>query len=136
MVRDLQSHSSTCLPPFIEEAATVAINAGHDLLKKEIGTLKDRRDLAVSLLKSMKGVKYVQPAGAFYVFIDVRDALGKAKEKLDGYQLSDKLLMQQHIALVPGDAFGAPGFLRLSYATDEASIKEGLSRLGKALQEL
>lgn len=136
MVRDLQSHSSTCLPPFIEEAATVAINAGKDLLRKEIGTLKDRRDLAVSLIKGMKGVKYAQPHGAFYVFIDVRDALRGAKEKLDTFQLSDRLLMKQHIALVPGEAFGAPGFLRLSYATDEASIKEGLARLGKALQEL
>ncbi len=136
MVRDLQSHSSTCLPPFIEEAATLAISAGKDLLAKEIAGLKDRRDLAVSLLKTMKGVKYVQPHGAFYVFIDVREPLKNAKEKLDSFQLSDRLLMQEHIALVPGDAFGAPGFLRLSYATDEASIKEGLTRLGKALQEL
>ena len=136
LVRDLQSHSSTCLPPFIEDAATYAIGQGNALLKHEVGIMKARRDLALSLLKQMPGVKVAQPHGAFYIFIDVRPALRQAKTKIDTMALSEKLLLEQHIALVPGDAFGAPGFLRLSYACDEATITGGLQRLAAGLSAL
>ncbi|MCX6111566.1 MAG: pyridoxal phosphate-dependent aminotransferase [Proteobacteria bacterium] len=136
MVRDLQSHSSTCLPPFIEDAATYAISQGNTLLKDEVGIMKGRRDLALSLLKKIPGVKVAQPHGAFYIFIDVRPALQQAKTKIDTFALSEKLLLEQHIALVPGDAFGAPGYLRLSYACDEATITGGLQRLAAGLSAL
>jgi len=135
-VRDLQSHSSTCLPPFIEDAATFAIGQGRDLLKDEIGVLKKRRDLAISLLGKIPNVKFAQPHGAFYILIDVRDALAKAGGKLDTYALSERLLLEQHIALVPGDAFGAPGYLRFSYTCDEATITAGLAKLGEGLAHL
>jgi aspartate aminotransferase len=55
---------------------------------------------------------------------------------MDSYQLSEHLLTKHHIALVAGDAFGAPGHLRFSYATDEASIQAGLARLVEALGAL
>lgn len=138
MVRDLQSHSSTCLPPFIEEAATYAISQGKNLLAAEIGILNTRRKLTMGLLDNIKGVTYVQPHGAFYVFIDVRAAMSASKgyKDLNTMRLSEELLSEYHIAVVPGDAFGAPGFLRFSYATDENTIKEGISRLEKALQNI
>jgi aspartate aminotransferase len=136
LVRDLQSHSSTCLPPFIEDAATYAISQGPALLRREIGILKQRRDLAVSLLRKIPNVKFAEPHGAFYILIDVRDALAKAKEKLDTFALGERLLLEQHIALVPGDAFGAPGYLRFSYTCDEATITAGLTRLGEGLAKL
>lgn len=136
LVRDLQSHSSTCLPPFIEDAATFAINQGPNLLKAEVEVLRKRRDLAVSLLKKIPNVKFAQPHGAFYILIDVRDALAKAASKLDTFALSERLLLEQHIALVPGDAFGAPGYLRFSYTCDEATITAGLTRLGEGLAKL
>ncbi len=136
LVRDLQSHSSTCLPPFIEDAATFAINQGPNLLKSEIGVLRKRRDLAMSLLNKIPNVKFAQPHGAFYILIDVREALAKAGGKLDTFALSEKLLLEQHIALVPGDAFGAPGYLRFSYTCDEATITAGLERLAEGLAKL
>jgi aspartate aminotransferase len=136
LVRDLQSHSSTCLPPFIEEAATFAIKEGKALLAPQIEILKKRRDLALAKLKELPGIKVAQPHGAFYLFLDVHGPLAKAKTKLDGYGLSDLLLTQHQVAVVPGDAFGAPGWLRFSYTTDEASIVEGLSRIGRALAQL
>lgn len=129
LVRDLQSHSSTCLPPFVEDAATFAIAQGPSLLKDGIQIMRKRRDLAVGMLRDMKGVKIAAPHGAFYIFIDVR---GAGKE--DTMKFGEELLLKDNIALVPGEAFGAPGFLRLSYATDEASITEGLKRLDVALR--
>lgn len=134
MVRDLQSHSSTCLPPFIEEAATYALSQGPSLLKEEIKRLQARRDLAVKLLSDIPDVSFVQPHGAFYVFIDARPALAKAG--IDSMTFSERLLSEQHIALVPGEAFGAPGFLRLSYATDEKDIQEGLARFAAGVASL
>lgn len=136
LVRDLQSHSSTCLPPFIEEAATYAIAQGQDLLRTQFGVMRQRRDLATSLLQTMPGVSYVKPDGAFYVFIDVRAVIAGTRFAGDTFALSDHLLMQHHVALVPGEAFGAPGFLRLSYATDEASIEAGLRKVKQALAAL
>ena len=67
--------------------------------------------------------------------LDLRRRLAGSKQYpgLDTFKLSDDLLMLHHVALVPGEAFGAPGFLRLSYATDEATIEEGLGKMAKAL---
>lgn len=136
MVRDLQSHSSTCLPPFVEDAAVYALNQGKPLVSKEIALMKNRRDLAMQALAKIPGLRYVQPHGAFYLFIDVRSALSGKTQVKDAFGLSDYLLTKHHVAMVPGEGFGAPGFLRMSYATDEESIREGIARLGKALSEL
>jgi aspartate aminotransferase len=138
LVRDLQSHSSTCLPPFIEEAATFAIGQGHALLEKELNGLKDRRDLAVEHLKTIPGIDFLQPAGAFYILIDVRRQLAASKnlKPATDFALSEHLLTEHHITVVPGEPFGAPGFLRFSYATSEAAIKEGLTRLKTALSQI
>jgi aspartate aminotransferase len=136
LVRDLQSHSSTCLPPFVEDAAVFALGKGKTLVEKEIALMKSRRDLAMQSLAKLPGIRYVQPHGAFYIFIDVRAALRGKTMVQDAFGLSDYLLTKHHVAMVPGEGFGAPGFLRMSYATDEASIVEGLARLGKALGEL
>jgi aspartate aminotransferase len=137
MVRDLQSHSSTCLPPFVEEAATYAIAQGPALLADGLKAMKRRRDLAAARLAEMPGVGFTAPQGAFYVFIDVRQVLAGARTfKGDTFALSDLLLTEHHVAVVPGEAFGAPGFLRFSYATDEATIAEGLKRLAAALRAL
>ena len=136
LVRDLQSHSSTCIPPFIEDASTFALNSGNTLLKKEIEVLKKRRDFAVNILNGMPEVSFVAPHGAFYIFIDVRQALKNAKKPTTAFDLCEQLLLEHHVAVVPGDAFGAPGFLRLSYACDDATIKEGLARIGRAVTSL
>ena len=136
MVRDLQSHSSTCLPPFIEEAATYAISQGPTLLANELATLKKRRDMAASLAAKIPGVDFAAPQGAFYLFLDVREALQKAKSTLDTFAFAERLLTEHHMAVVPGEAFGAPGFLRLSYATGESTISEGMDRLATALRNV
>ena len=136
LVRDLQSHSSTCLPPFVEDAAIFALSKGKPLVEKEIVILQNRPDLAMQALNRLPRIRYVQPHGAFYIFIDVREALQGKNQVKDAYGLSDYLLTKHHVAMVPGEGFGAPGFLRMSYATDEASISEGITRLGRALNEI
>lgn len=138
LVRDLQSHSSTCLPPFIEDASTFALQQGRSLLEPQIATLKDRRDRAIDKLKQIPDVSYVAPQGAFYIFIDVRKALAKSTQfkPEDTFAFSEHLLQKHHVAVVPGDAFGTPGFLRFSYGTSLEDVLEGLTRIRMALEEL
>lgn len=139
MVRDLQSHSSTCLPPFIEDAATYAVAQGASLLAHEMDGLKKRRDQAIRLLQGLKdqgcGVGVPHPEGAFYLLIDIRPTLLKKSPNANALEFAEYLLTKHHMAVVPGDPFGAPGYIRLSYATAEKNLIEGIQRLGTALGE-
>jgi aspartate aminotransferase len=130
MVRSLQSHSSTCIPGFIEDASVVALKAGRPLMAKDIERLKARRDLAINYLRELGGLKFLVPQGAYYIFIDIRQYLKNGETTL---QFSDRLLTEHHLALAPGEAFGAPGFLRISFAIDDATILEGIQRLHKSI---
>jgi aspartate aminotransferase len=134
----LQSHSSTCLPPFIEEASTFAIKQGASLMANEVALMKKRRDLAIECIRKIPEVSYIHPQGAFYLFVDIRPALAKSKKfgPDDSLGFSRLLLDEYHLAVVPGEAFAAPGFLRFSYAASDAVIKGGFERLKKAVQDL
>jgi aspartate aminotransferase len=138
MVRTLQTQSSTCLPAFIEDAALKALSLGAGAMKDKMSVLKGRRDLAVKLLNAMPGVAMMPPNGAFYILIDLRKVLAKSALYANDNSLafSAQLLEAHHVAMVPGEAFGAPGFLRLSYAVAEEQLVEGLKRLAEALKAL
>lgn len=130
VVKSLQSHSSTCIPGFIEDAAVVGLNAGEPLLSKDVEKLKQRRELAIQTMERLGGFKYIRPQGAYYIFIDVRDHL---KGTMTSLQMSEYLLEKHHLAMAPGEAFGCPGWIRLSYAVSDATITAGLERLHTAL---
>ena len=134
LVKTLQTQSSTCLPPFVEDAAVFALNSGPGMMQEKMAVLKSRRSLATSLLDEIPGVDYRPPKGAFYIFVDIRAALEAAGwPALDSMRFGETLLNDYQVAMVPGEAFGAPGFLRLSYATSDADLKEGIARLKEAL---
>jgi aspartate aminotransferase len=132
-VRSFQSHSSTCLPPFIEDAATYALSRGRDLLTEEFKTLNHRRQKAVAILVE-NNIPHVIPEGAFYLFIDARKYLKENSQKYkDTLALCDVLLTEYKMAIVPGEAFGAPGFMRFSYASSMEDIEAGLGVLSRVL---
>jgi aspartate aminotransferase len=130
IVKSLQSHSSTCIPGFIEDAAVVALNAGAPLLKADVNKLMARRELAISTMDRLGSIKYIRPQGAFYIFIDIRDYLKGGMTSLD---YSEFLLERFHLAMAPGEAFGCPGWLRLSYAVSDEILVAGIERLHQAL---
>jgi aspartate aminotransferase len=138
LVRSLQSHSSTCLPGFIEDAAVVAIETGYPLVEKEIKALNLRRQYAYEELSKIPGLKLGEPEGAFYAFVDLRSALehSTTKKGMSSMQFADYLLQEFLVAAVPGEAFGAPGFLRLSYAVSQEKLKEGIQRVREAVARL
>jgi aspartate aminotransferase len=130
MVRALQSHSSTCIPGFIEDASVVGLKAGRPLMEKDINRLRERRDLAIHTMKKLGGFKYLYPQGAYYLFVDIRSHLKNGETSL---AFSDRILDQFDLAIGPGEAFGAPGYLRLSYAVSDETLVDGIERLHKAL---
>jgi aspartate aminotransferase len=102
-------------------------------------TFERRRDRIVQGLNAIDGMRCRTPEGAFYAFPDVSALLGKkAGDKVleTDLDLATFLLEEARSAVVPGTAFGAPGFLRVSYACSEEQIDEGLRRIGEAVATL
>jgi aspartate aminotransferase len=100
------------------------------------GKFETRRNLMVEGLRAIPGVDCLSPNGAFYAFPDFTRALAALDPGAgitDDTQLAAFLLEKARVAVVPGEAFGAPGHRRLSYATGEATITEGIRRIREAL---
>ncbi len=95
-----------------------------------------RREFMLEGLGSLPGVSTAPPDGAFYLFSDVSRHVGPGTGFADDLAFATWLLEQKLVATVPGTAFGAPGHLRISYATDDASLKLGLERLREAFATL
>ena len=98
------------------------------------GAFAERRQLMLDGLREVPGVTTVRPDGAFYVFPDF-GAYVKGRFVVD-VALATWLLEEKLVASVPGSAFGAPGHLRLSFATSEDEISEGLRRIKAAIESL
>jgi len=122
----LQTHSISCCVSFTQPAAVEAINGPQKEKDDMVKEFKKRRDLAVDLIKDIKGLDVNVPKGAFYLF-------PKYESKVKSEVLCTKMLEEAHVAVTPGSAFGpsGEGFFRVSYATSEEQITEGLSRVKK-----
>ncbi|MEN3009028.1 aspartate aminotransferase [Pseudothermotoga sp.] len=117
----VQAHTTSNINTIAQYAALKAFEVDTTYMKEKF---KQRRDLVCKLLEE-SGFSFVKPGGAFYVLIDVTEF-----EK-DDVMFCTKLLQQVHVALVPGSAFNAPGFVRLSFATSEEALVEGIKRMKK-----
>lgn len=115
---------------FAQRGAVVAFNLPAETVEDMRIEFEARRDLIVSLLSDIPGVKIQPPKGAFYAFPDVSAVLKPGETDLD---LAAYLLEQAHVAVVPGSVFEGPGHIRLSYATSRKNIEEGVRRIKEAL---
>lgn len=127
----LQTHSITCCTSFAQEAAVEAIEGPQEAKLSMVKQFKKRRDLALDLLGEIKGLECNVPNGAFYLF-------PKYDAKMKSAALAEKLLREGHVAVTPGSAFGpgGEGFFRMSYATDEENIRNGIARIKKVVENL
>ncbi len=132
-----QITSGTC--SITQRAGTAAYNGGLAAVLEMREAFKKRRDLVHSLLTEIDGLKVNLPEGAFYFFPDVTSYFGKAfngKTINDADELSIYLLEEAHVAVVGGDSFGAPEYIRLSYAAAEDKLVEAVKRIKRALEQL
>jgi len=122
-----------------QRAALMAVSADPSIVQEMKAAFKKRRDLLISLFKEIPNVHCNNPGGAFYLFPEVSAYFGKKFGDVvikDAKDLCMYLLNVGHVALTPGGAFGAPNYIRLSYATSEENIREAIRRIKKALEEL
>jgi aspartate aminotransferase len=129
----IQSQETSC-PSSVSQAALVAaLDGPQDCVADMRRQFAERRELTCRLLQAMPGVKLPVPDGAFYAFFDVSSYFGRTfggKAVKDSLSFCEVLLEQAHVNLVAGMAFGAEGFVRMSFATNNDTIQEGLGRLG------
>jgi aspartate aminotransferase len=122
-----------------QKASIAAISGDLTSVKTMLKAFHERRDLVVKLLNEIPGMKTNIPQGAFYVFPDISYYFGKTdgKETIkDAPELCDYLIKKVYVALVPGDAFGDPNCIRISYATSNDLLIEAIKRIKNALSEL
>jgi aspartate aminotransferase len=133
---NLQSHATSNVAN-VSQAAAVAALAG-DL--SAAATMREafdrRRQTIVSMLREIPGVACPEPQGAFYVYPSVKGLLGRpiaGRTAETSTELAELILDEAEVAVVPGEAFGTPGYLRMSYALGDDDLVEGVGRLQRLL---
>jgi aspartate aminotransferase len=124
----LQSHSTSNVASITQKAVVEALTGSQAPVRAMLDEYRKRRDHLHEWLTADPRLRCRKPAGAFYMFVDVSDVLS-----LDGFRTSldfaDALLDESRVAVTPGEAFDAPGFIRISYATSLEILREGTARL-------
>ena len=131
---NLQSHLTSNVNNIAQKAALAALTGPQDEVQNMLKAFDRRRKLAVSELGKIENWLAPMPQGAFYVYSDVRGLLGKTwngKQINTSLELCDFILEQVEVALVPGEAFGPSGYVRMSYALGDEPILEGIKRQKK-----
>lgn len=126
-------------PSIVSQWAGVsALNDCESDIQTMVHTYHSRRDQLIQILKTIDHISFVQPDGAFYLFIDLSAYKSKIQPLNGSFSLAlcDDLLMNKNLAVVPGIAFGNDDFIRISYATELSLVVEGLSRIDQYLKEL
>lgn len=131
---NLQSHLSSNVSNISQKAALAALTGPQDEVQAMLAAFDRRRKLAVAELNKIPGWVAPMPQGAFYVYSDVSGLLGRewgGKQINTSLELCDYILDTAEVALVPGEAFGPSGYVRLSYALGDGPLLEGIQRLQK-----
>ncbi len=131
---------TTGAPSSISQWASVAAlqHCAQDV-KDSLVALKERKDYFIELLSKVKGMEIFKPDGAFYLWVDVRNWVGKTyhnRPLLDSRMISEKLLEDEKLAVVPGLEFGYEGYLRLSFATRKEDLKKAAERFEHFVSQL
>ncbi|MFZ5468455.1 MAG: pyridoxal phosphate-dependent aminotransferase [Myxococcota bacterium] len=131
-MQSIQDQSTSNTTSFAQKAAVAALEGPVEPVEKMVAEFKARRDLFVEGLNGLQGVRCRLPEGAFYVFPNVEQLIGKrykGQPITGSVHLSEILLSDFQLAAVPGLPFGAEGYLRMSFATSRTQIEKGLARL-------
>ena len=126
----IQSHSTSNPTSFAQKGGVAALTGSQDHLPKWLAEYDKRRTYAWKKLNSIPGITCCNARGAFYLFPNI------SMTGLRSADFCEKLLEQEKVAAVPGIAFGADDYLRLSYATSMANIEKGLERIGRFCRSL
>ncbi len=130
-MKTIQSQSTSNPSSISQAAATAALNCSSGELGIMVKAFKERHDYVVAMLNSIRGIHCIQSTGSFYAFPSVQGLIDAVDGVNDDVALADYLISELGVALVPGSVFGAPGYMRLSFATDLSTLKDALARIAK-----
>jgi len=134
-MRKVQDQSTSNAVTFVQYAAIAALQSPPEVVGKMVRAFDDRRRKLVDMLNAIEGVSCDLPGGTFYSFPSVAGFLERTGSDIpDAYKLSDLLLEQERVAVMPGDPFGAPGYLRISFAASMEVIEEGCARVRRFIE--
>jgi aspartate/methionine/tyrosine aminotransferase len=135
---NLQSHTTSNVSNVAQMAALAAVSGDLSAVAEMRAAFDRRRRTIVSMLGDIPGVVCPEPHGAFYAYPAVKGLLGRPlRGRVAGSsaQLADLILDEVEVAVVPGEAFGTPGYVRLSYALGDDDLAEGVGRIAKLVAD-
>jgi aspartate/methionine/tyrosine aminotransferase len=135
---NLQSHATSNVSNVAQMAALAAVSGDLSAVAEMRTAFDRRRQAMVRMLNEIPGVFCPEPKGAFYAYPSVKGLIGKelrGRRPQSSSELAELILEEAEVAVVPGEAFGTPGYFRLSYALGDDDLAEGVSRMGKLLAE-
>ena len=128
-MRKIQSQTTSNPNSIAQAAAVEALNGPQDAIKTMVEHFKQRHDFIVSSLNQIEGMNCLPGDGAFYAFPDCRELIRGLDGVENDVELSQYILNEGEVAVVPGSAFGGDGYIRLSFATGMETIEEAMRRL-------
>lgn len=131
-MKKIQSQSTSNPTSISQYAAEAALNGSQECIQEMLSAFKVRHDYLVKALNELPGVECIESDGTFYAFPSFKGAMKAAGCDTD-IEFAEKMLIEAEVALVPGSAFGTPGHMRLSYATNMQNLETAIARLAKAL---
>ena len=134
-MKNIQSQSTSNPTSISQAAALAALEGDQSMIKTMNKAFRERHEFVVGALNKISGVKCLQSQGAFYAFPYMQDVIDRLENIDNDVELGEYLINEIGVALVPGSAFGAPGYMRLSFATSMENLQEGLQRMTKLLNQ-
>ena len=135
---NLQSHATSNVANVSQVAALTAVRGDLSAVATMREVYDRRRQTIVKMLRDIPGIECPEPFGAFYVYPSVKGALGReirGRRPATSAELCELVLEEAEVAMVPGEAFGTPGYVRMSYALGDDDLVEGVTRLHELLAE-
>ncbi|NRP59179.1 pyridoxal phosphate-dependent aminotransferase [Marinobacterium sp. xm-d-564] len=132
-MKKVQSQSTSNPCSIAQEAARAALEGDQGCVAEMVVAFKERHEFVVSELNKIEGVECIPADGTFYAFPSFQGVIDARSDINDDIELAEYLLQEAGVALVPGSAFGAPGNMRLSFATSKEILADAIERIAKAL---
>lgn len=136
---NVQANTTSNVCSFAQKGAQAALSKDADFAKTFLADFQEKRDFAFEYVSKINGVKCNNPDGAFYLFPNIDSFIGKksgTKVMESSGDISHYLLTEHNLAVVPGEAFGAPGHVRINFALEREVVEKGLGRFKKGLESL
>lgn len=132
-MKKIQSQSTSNPTSISQVAATAALNGGQACIQVMLKAFEERHDYVVKALNQIEGIECLPSQGAFYSFPCVKGVINKLDSINNDVELAEFLLNEAGVALVPGSAFGSPGYMRLSFATSMENLEKAIMRIKSAI---